>query len=155
MSIITEQEFNQLLLLACEWAKEQEINILDKGQLLSEQQINDAKLIPVSIPEKVRLLKVRQIPLPMDPQLRLAAQTTGLITKDIVGLTLRYGVFIRVDFWGDRKVIVHELAHVAQYEKLGGIYQFLEKYLHECVDIGYRNAPMEQEAIAVANRICT
>jgi len=154
MSSITPQQFNELLPLACEWAREQEVHILANGEALSAPQMDDAKSIPVSFPEKVRLLKVSQIPMPSDPTLRSAAQTTGLISKDTTGLTLRYGVFVRVDCWGDRKLIAHELSHVAQYERLGGIRQFLQKYLHECVYIGYPAAPMEQEAIATADRIC-
>ena len=59
--------------------------------------------------------------------------------------------FIRADCRGDRQLFVHELAHTAQYERLGGIQGFLEKYLHECIAIGYPQAPT---AIGVAERIC-
>lgn len=154
MSFVTPQLFNEVLPLACEWASEQEIYILANGELLSAPQMRDANSIPVSFPEKIRLLKVSQIPLPSDPTLRSAAQITGLISKDTTGLTLHYGVFVRADFWADRKLIVHELSHVSQYERLGGIRQFLQQYLHECIYIGYPAAPMEQEAIVTADRIC-
>jgi hypothetical protein len=48
---------------------------------------------------------------------------------------------------------LHELVHTAQYERLGGIVAFLRKYLSECATSGYRAAPLEEEAIAVAQRI--
>ena len=47
---------------------------------------------------------------------------------------------------------MHELAHVTQYDRLGGILPFLRKYLFECLTMGYESAPLELEAIAVAAR---
>ncbi len=151
--MITPQQFAELFPLAVAWAEQQENCILQNGILLTPSQVTDARLIPVVNPEKVRLFSVNQIPLPNEPSLRTAAQMTGLITTNTVGLTLRYGVFIRKDFWNDRKIVVHELIHVAQYERLGGIGQFLQKYLQECIIIGYPQAPMEQEAITLSNKI--
>jgi len=151
--MITPQQFAELFPLAVTWAEQQENYILQNGILLTLSQVTDARLIPVVNPEKVRLLSVNQIPLPNEPSLRTAAQMIGLITTNTIGLTLRYGVFIRKDFWNDRKIVVHELVHVAQYERLGGIGQFLQKYLQECIAIGYPQAPMEQEAITLSNKI--
>lgn len=152
--MITPQQFNQLLPLAASWVEQQEKRILQNGVQLTASQLVDAKLVQVVSPEKVKLLKVDQIPLPNEASLKSAAQMLGLITANTIGLTLRYGVFIRKDFWNNRKIVVHELVHVAQYEKLGSIAQFLQTYLQECISIGYPQAPMEQEAIAVSNRIC-
>ncbi len=151
--MITPQQFAELFPLAVTWAEQQENYILQNGILLTPFQVTDARLIPVVNPEKVRLLSVNQIPLPNEPSLRTTAQMTGLITTNTIGLTLRYGVFIRKDFWNDRKIVAHELVHVAQYERLGGIGQFLQKYLQECITIGYPQAPMEQEAITLSNKI--
>jgi hypothetical protein len=54
-----------------------------------------------------------------------------------------------------RAMIVHELGHTAQYERLGGGFEpFLRQYLFECLTIGYPEAPMEQEVIALTSRIC-
>ncbi len=38
--------------------------------------------------------------------------------------------------------------------RMGGFQQFLQQYLLECLTIGYPDAPMEQEAITTALRIC-
>jgi len=62
------------------------------------------------IPERVRLLKVPEVPLPSDPLLRAAAETTGLISPLTCGLAVRYGIFVRSDYWGERRLVVHELA---------------------------------------------
>lgn len=151
--MITPQQFYQLLPLAVSWAEQQENYILQNGAQLTVSQLTDAKLVQVVSPEKVRLLKVDQIPLPNESSLRNAAQMLGLITANTIGLTLGYGVFIRKDFWNDRKIVIHELVHVAQYERLGGISNFLQKYLQECITIGYPQGPMEQEAIMLTDKL--
>ena len=153
--MITPQQFTELLPLAVTWAEQQENFILQNGVFLTSSQQAEARLASVVSPEKVKLLRVNQIPLPSEPSLRTAAQMMGLITTNTIGLTLRYGVFIREDFWNDRKTVVHELVHVAQHERLGGIDQFLQKYLQECIINGYPQAPMEQEAITLSNKIVT
>lgn len=142
-----------LLPLAVRWAREQEILILSSGSPLPEQNLADAKRAGVKSPEKIRLLAVDKIPSPRNPILRLASRSVRLITADTAGLTLRYGIFIRRDFWGHRGLIAHECIHTAQYERLGGFTEFLGHYLTECVEIGYSQAPMEQEAVLGAKRI--
>lgn len=151
-------DLNQLVTLipkAVLWVTEQEQRILMYGTPLSAAQIADAKIIPVKYPERVRLLRVNQIPLPEDPESKSAAQILKVITPDTMGLTLQYGIFIRDDFWDNRAIIVHELVHTAQYERLGGRQQFLKQYLTECIRFGYPNTPLEQEAIDKVRLICT
>ena len=36
-----------------------------------------------------------------------------------------------------------QLVHTAQYERFGSVAAFLRQYLHECLSIGYPDAPME------------
>jgi hypothetical protein len=155
VNFIDPQQLAHLLPLAVNWAREQESYILQNGEPLTASQTDDARLVPVEHPEKVRLLSVDEIPSPDNPLLRTAAQITGLIPTNAIGLTLRYGIFMQSDYGQDRKLIVHELAHVAQYERCGGIAEFLKQYLLECITIGYPDAPMEQEAVSIANRICS
>jgi hypothetical protein len=153
-SLITPEQFEALLPLACAWAKEQEQVIASHGVPLSPQQTNDANNAGVLLPEKVRLWAVPEIPKPAHPALNLAAEATGLISPLTIGLTLRYGIFIRADHWGVRRLVVHELVHTAQYERLGGFESFLRQYLLECIRIGYPAAPLEQEAKRIESRIC-
>jgi hypothetical protein len=49
--------------------------------------------------------------------------------------------------------VAHELAHVVQYERFGGIAPFLRAYFRECLDPGYPLGPLEQEAAREAARI--
>jgi hypothetical protein len=142
-----------LLPLACTWAEEQERHILREGVPLSAAQVADATGIGIAHPEAVRLLSVPRIPIPEHPVLRAAADATQLISPRTGGLTLRYGIFIRDDCWGDHRLIFHELVHTLQYERLGGFHAFLQQYLHECLTIGYPAAPMEQEAVTTTARL--
>ena len=151
--IITPQQFQVLLPLACAWAEDQERRILREGVPLTATQLGDARVIGVSRPETVRLLSVPRVPVPEHPLLRAAAEATQLISPDTGGLTLRYGIFIRDDCWGDRRLVFHELVHTLQYERLGGFEPFLRQYLHECLTIGYPAAPMEQEAVTTTVRL--
>jgi hypothetical protein len=151
---ITAEQFEMLLPLACEWAAAQEKHILSVGEPLSPAQLLDAQLVGVSEPQRVRILHVARIPVPQHPVLRQAAAATQLISPRTGGLTLRYGIFIRLDCRGQRALLVHELGHTAQYERLGGFGPFLRQYLSECITIGYPEAPMEQEVVALTARIC-
>jgi hypothetical protein len=145
--MITQAEFKKLLPIACAWAEEQEAAILRDGVALTMSQVADARRIGIAHPERVRLRVVDEIPLPRHPLLREAAETTGLISPLTAGLTLRYGIFIQSESWGERRLVVHELAHTAQYERLGGFGPFLEQYLLECITPpGYPFGPLEQEA---------
>lgn len=147
-------QFETLLPVAVEWATEQERRLLREGVPLSETEIADARTIGVREPKRVRLLQLDSVPTPRDSILKAAANAIHFLSPATRGLTLQYGIFIRSDCWRERSLVVHELVHTAQYERLGGILPFLRKYLFECVTIGYPEAPMEQEAIAVASRIC-
>lgn len=148
-------QFLQLIPKAAVWVQQREQEILNVGTPLSESQLQDALQIPVMHPDKVRLLRVNQIPLPDDPELKFAAQAIQLITPNTWGLSLRYGILIRSDRWGNRETLIHELVHTSQYERLGGHQQFLNQYLTECIYHGYPAAPLEQEAINRARVICT
>lgn len=153
-SPISPEQFQLLLPLACAWAAEQEEQILAAGEGLSEAQLVDARFVGISNPERVRLLYVPEILPPAHPMLRRVAEATQLISPLTGGLTLRYGIFVRSDCRGHRPLVVHELGHTLQYERLGGFEPFLRQYLSECLTIGYPEAPMEQEVIERTARIC-
>jgi hypothetical protein len=147
-------QFERLLPLAAAWGTKQEQEILRDGVSLSAEEIGDARAIGVQEPDRVRLLEVETIPRPTQPQLRAACDAIDFLTPSTRGLTLGHGIFIRSDCWRDRSLIVHELVHIAQYERFGGILPFLRRYLHECVTVGYSGSLLEQESIAVAARVC-
>jgi hypothetical protein len=134
-----------LLPFACAWAKRQESIILRTGVALSPAQTEVAKKLRILYPDRVRLRAVQQVP-PMNSLLRRVGEKLGLISSQTLGMTLRYGIFIRENHWGDRRLLIHELAHVAQYERLGGFRRFLSQYLRECINPGYPFGNLEQEA---------
>jgi hypothetical protein len=153
-STITAEQFEMLLPLACEWAAKQEQRILATGEALSEAMLAVARQLGVKERERVRLLYVPEIPLPDDPVLRAATLQTEFLSPRTRGLTLRYGIFIRSDCGSDPTMVIHELCHTAQYERMGGFEPFLRQYIFECLTIGYPEAPMEQEVIELTARVC-
>lgn len=156
MSIITPQQFEILLPLACAWAAEQEHTILQAGVALTEAQFADARQVGVVQPERVRLLRVAQIPSPTHPVLSAVAAATGLISPSTGGMTLRYGIIVQATCWERRPLVMHELVHVSQYERFGGFEGFLRPYLIECLTPpGYPYGPLEREAITTTERLCT
>ena len=54
----------------------------------------------------------------------------------------------------DRRLLVHELAHVAQYERFGGFRRFLFQYLQECINPGYPLGDLELEAKRAEESSC-
>lgn len=136
-------------------AKEQERAILRLGIALSDSQLQDARQVGVAAPERIRLLRVSEIPTPTHPALAVAASATGLISPLTAGLTVWYGIFIRDDCWAQRPLVIHECVHTMQYERLGGFAGFLRPYLLECLTPpGYPYGPLEQEAKRVQNEMC-
>jgi hypothetical protein len=151
--MINPAQFMKLLPRAVQWSQEQEQQILKNGIPLSSDQLRDANRIPLINPTQVRLFSVQKIPLPSDPELMFAAQAINLITPNTAGLCLRYGIFLRTDHWNNRELIVHELIHTSQYEKLGGHQEFLTQYLSECLQYQYPSNPLEQEAINKSKQV--
>jgi hypothetical protein len=150
----SSDQFEAVASLAAEWAKTQEELILRNGARLSPAQIADARAVGIREPDQVRVLVVDQIPTPPDSLLQAASKEVALVPQAPSGLTLRYGVFIRRDCRQDRHLLVHELVHTSQYERLGGIGPFLSEYLSQCATVGYSDAPLEREAEEIATQIC-
>lgn len=144
-----------LLPYIARWIDAQERRILAEGTPLDERGIADARRIGIACPERVRLLKVNQVPLPVGALIESLGKWVGAPGGQTAGLAARYGIFIRADVWDDRRLIAHELTHTAQYERLGGVGPFLRQYLTECLTSGYAAADLELEANATAAEICS
>ena len=151
---ILPEQFENILPLAVEWAEVKERVILEYGTALSPNYMKDAKSVGVKYSKRIRIYEVPQIPIPKHPILKAAAEATQLISPATIGISLRYGIFIHNNFSENRYTIVHELVHTMQCEKFGGFYPFLKKYLWECIEIGYPQAPLEQEAVRIASEVC-
>lgn len=151
--MMTREEFASILPMACAWVKQQEALILDKGIPLNEDQQIDAYLAGVKEITQVRLWHAGRAPEPMLPELKAAAERSGLLSSGTLGTCFRYGIYLQSDHRHDRSLLVHELVHTMQYERLGSIEAFLEQYLQECLTVGYPDGALEQEALQVERQL--
>ena len=143
-----------LLPLAYAYAEKHEALLLQNGIPLTADELDDARRAGVKKPEKIRRQCVLGIPEPENGEVLFAARRSGLFQLESSGLAVGHGIYLRQDVWNSRQILVHELVHVGQYERLGGIRPFLDIYLRECIDPGYPFGALEQEAILVAREIC-
>ena len=142
-----------LLPIACAWAARAERKALDRGVPLSAAQLADAVRVGVAHPERVRLHVVERMPWPAPRAITGFLERSGVVPSRIGGLTLRYAIFLRKDCPDDRRLLAHELAHTAQYERLGGFRAFLAQYLREWLTVGYPHGELELEAQRTAEKI--
>ena len=134
-----------LVPIVCAWVRGHERRILRDGRVLDPTQIAAARRIGVLHPERVRVAVVDEIPPRLTGLLAPLAARFGVVPSATIGMALGYGIFIRSDFARSRALLLHELAHTAQYERLG-LRGFLAQYLHECLRCGYPGGALEQEA---------
>jgi hypothetical protein len=152
--MISPEIVTQFFPIAVRWVSEMEKAILESGQRLSPQSRKDAEAIGVQRTDDVRIIGLDAIPLPSDTGLRQLAVQTGLLTDRTIGMTFGHGIVIKNGSHG-RGLIAHELAHVMQYERFGGIDTFLKEYIKEVsFPPRYPHGPLEREAAQIADRIC-
>lgn len=153
--MIDQEKFERLAPLAYQWAKRQEAYILKYGAPLSPQQLADAGRAGVQDPDQVRVLVVDRIPLPDDAELADAARRAQIITDASRGVAIGYGIIIRADSWQSRELLLHQLVHVAQCERSGGLECFVSEYLHDRRSSrDFSVGALEDEARGLAREIC-
>jgi hypothetical protein len=136
---------------AVKWAELQQADILESGRRLTLDEIDTARAVGVSQPDKIRIKSVPSIPIPEEARLAKVAVQYGLLGPATEGLTLFYGVFIREGTYS-RLLLAHECRHVVQYEQRGTIFGFLHEYIPQILTSGYINAPLEKDAREAATR---
>ncbi len=136
-----------LLPVATLWVEREERKILERGFPLSPEGLMDAAKMGVAHPERIRLLMVERIPWLNGWFMRLLSRAIPTVSCNTVGLSLRYGIYIRSRYRDNRHLIAHECVHTGQYESCGSVAGFLRSYFTECLEVGYPDAPMEREAI--------
>ncbi len=132
--------------LGVRWIRRQEQRVLSEGRALSEWETRWAKEVGVDRPDEVRVLPVERVPTPGFFLSRILAFISRVRLDSPTGMAVNYGIFLDASQKSNPSLLVHELVHVAQYERLGGIRGFLEEYLIQCVRDGYWNSVLEQEA---------
>ena len=151
--MITPEIVEQFFPKAVQWVTEMEKAILQSGHRLSPEHRKVAEAIGVRQLDDVRILTFENIPLPSDPGLSQLATETGLITGRTVGMTFGHGILLK-NGAVDRRLVAHELVHVMQYERFGGIEAFLKEYVREVAfDPGYPHGPLEQEPERLADGV--
>jgi hypothetical protein len=139
---------------AVAWVTEMERKILQNGISLSPEYKRDAIAVEITKIDDIRMIMLPNIPLPDDLGLRQLALQTGLITDRTLGMTFGHGIVFKSGSV-TRHLVVHELVHVLQYERFGGIEPFLQEYVKEVAFApGYPNGPLEKEAEAIAKKVC-
>lgn len=134
--------------LVSHWGLRHESRILDSGRALDAKELDWARKLGIQKVQSIRVKVVPQVPVPLldfwFPESWV--ERFALKVGDIAGITLGYGIYIREEEQCPL-LIAHELVHVSQYERLGGLKQFLAAYLFDCYHHGYRGSEIEQEAV--------
>ena len=154
--MVDQQTFDYLLPVAYQWAKAQEELVLAHGSPLSPRHMDDAELAGVRNRAAVRVLVVDRIPLPENPELAEASRRIGIITEDTRCIGFGRALIIRVDAWNDRELILHNLVHIAQSQRSGGLEQWVRQYLGDRANCpNFTIGSLEEEARRIAREICT
>ena len=115
----------------------------------------DARRAGVQDCERVRVLVVDRIPLPENSELAEAARRTRIITADTRCVGFGHAIIIRAEAWGDRELLVHNLVHIAQCERSGGLEQWVQYYLSDRqTSASFTVGALEEEARRLAREIC-
>ena len=153
--MIDQEKFEALIPLAYQWARTQEEFVLTHGAPLNPQHLADARLAGVRHCERIRLLVVDRIPLPENGDLAEATRRSRILTEETRCTGFGYAIIIRAEAWGDRELLVHNLVHIAQCERSGGLEKWIPKYLSDrntCAD--FTVGSLEAEARRIAHEIC-
>lgn len=134
------------------WAERCQIEVLRDGDMLTDEELELARCAGVRFPERIRIQVKQKIPMPELWWIGQLARRSGLGFEP-AGLSLGYAILIRSWEGRNTRLVTHELVHTAQYERLGGMEPYLRQYLRECLIHGYRDAPMEEEAVVMTGRI--
>jgi hypothetical protein len=132
--------------LGTRWVRKQEAAILREGRPLREWERLWAQKVGVRRPEEVRILPVPRVPTPGQFFTIIFNRVFGLLSEGPTGMAVNYGIYLEASQATNPSLLVHELTHVAQFERLGGVEEFLREYLTQCVRDGYWDSDLEQEA---------
>jgi hypothetical protein len=153
--MIDQEHFDRLAPRAYQWAKTQAAFVQQHGTPLTPAQVADARRAGVQDPAQVRVLVVDRISLPEDKELADAARHAQIITDSSKAVAIGYGIIVRADSWTNRELLLHQLVHVAQCERCGGLEPFVNEYLldrRSCRDFSLGS--FEDEARSLAREIC-
>jgi hypothetical protein len=137
----------ELLPKAISWARAEARRGARVGRALNDRECEFARKVGVTHPERIRIVTVEALPMPIDPPLRAAAAQAGFLNPRMKGLTLGHSVFICRGH-ETPNLLSHEFRHVYQYERAGSITAFLRGYLPERVERGQAATTFDTDATA-------
>jgi hypothetical protein len=125
-----------------------EREILRRGRPLTAEEARIAQAVGVAHPEQVRVLVSNDFIQPRDRAFVALARRLGIdLDAGLLGRTSGHGVQLRHGSARSRRLLAHELTHVAQYERMGTA-ALLRQYFVELLVVGYERSPIEAEARA-------
>jgi hypothetical protein len=127
------------------WYVESGVEAAVDGRELTQHEREEASLLRVAHPEKVRVVVTNQFPVPQTPELYALVSKYGLGSAAEGGRTHQYTIFVKRKYAGAAWLLRHELVHVGQLERMG-TEGFLRRYITELNVVGYSRAPLETEA---------
>lgn len=133
---------------ALAFVEDSEREILRRGRPLGADETRIAQAVGVAHPEQVRILVSENFIQPRDRAFVALVRRLGI--DDAAGLLGRasgYGIQLRPMSARSRRLLAHELTHVAQYERMGKA-GLLRQYFVELLMVGYERAPLEAAARA-------
>jgi len=104
---------------------------------------------PTDIISSSYFVVVDRLPKPDFPALRQAG-FGDFIDMETEAVTYKNTYFIKKGYESDIAIHFHELVHVLQWKKLGGL-PFIQRYIEEILRFGYQNAPLETMAYHLQN----
>lgn len=128
------------------WVWRHQRLIFKHGRSLGDDELKLAKQLGIERGEEIRIWSVDQVPSPGGVLLRGLGRLSGTTTHGAKGMAINHGIYLESAQAQRRSLLAHELAHVAQFERLGGSWAFLRDYLSQCLSDGYWSAPLEVEA---------
>jgi hypothetical protein len=138
-------DLNRLFPSAMNWYEQTEQRFGATGRQLTEAELQQAHILGIVHPERVRVVTQEHFPLPDQPELRAAALQLGIGARPESGRTMGNLIFLKPDLAADSPVLTHELVHIGQQERLGRR-QFVYTILYELATVGYAKSPLEVEA---------
>lgn len=138
-----------------EWLAEVDALIEAEGAPLTPELAAIAAAIGIEDVARVRVLLVEEVPTP-SPGSSLYARGVelGLWGPGVQGnaQVFGHGIAVTPRVLADRGMMAHELMHVRQIERFGGVAPFVREYLQQIATFGYAAAPLEREAFVLNDR---
>lgn len=133
--------------VATPWAWYHQRKIRRLGRSLTTEEGRIASMLGLATPDDVWIMEVEQVPNPLRKWAScLGPNIQRQIAGDIDGITLGQGIYIKKVHASSMSLIAHELVHIRQYQQAKSVWNFMCKYIYQCLSDGYYDAAWEVEA---------